>query len=222
MLRGGFQMNAQLPVLIAGAGPTGLALAIDLARRGVAVTVVEKAAEPPNGIRGKGIQPRSLEVFDDLGVVDDFLASGGDYPPVRMNVGALPVFQSKMHSHTEPTADVPYPNIVMVPQFRTEEILRTRLVELGGQIEWGTELVDLEQDESGVTVTLDRDGVREDVRATYVVAADGGRSPIRKLLGVGFEGETHEEERMLLADVRIEGLDKSHWNVWLNPLRRNK
>jgi 2-polyprenyl-6-methoxyphenol hydroxylase-like FAD-dependent oxidoreductase len=215
-------MNAQLPVLIAGAGPTGLALAIELARRGVPVTVVEKAATPPNGIRGKGIQPRTLEVFDDLGVIDDFLAAGGDYPPIRMNVGPLPVFRSRMHRHNEPTADVPYPNILMVPQFRTEEILRARLAELGGHVEWGTELVDLGQDETGVVVSLERDGVREDVWAAYVVAADGGRSPVRKLLGVGFEGETHEEERMLLADVRLEGLDTSHWNVWLNPLRRNK
>ncbi|GAB3431690.1 FAD-dependent oxidoreductase [Flindersiella endophytica] len=215
-------MNAQLPVLIAGAGPTGLTLAVDLARRGVPVTVVEKAGTPSNGIRGKGIQPRSLEVFDDLGVVGDLLAAGGDYPPIRMSVGPVPFFQSRMHRHVEPTADVPYPNILMVPQFRTEEILRERLGELGGHVEWGAELVDLVQDESGVTVTLDRDGAREEVRATYVVAADGGRSPIRKLLGVGFEGETHEEQRMLLADVRIEGLDKSHWNVWINPLRRNK
>ena len=216
-------MSAPLPVLIAGAGPTGLTLAIDLARRSVEVRIVDALPAPPTGIRGKGLQPRTLEIFEDLGVLDALRAAGGDYPPIRISVGPVPIWQSHMHKRAEPTDDVPYPNILMVPQFRTEEILRARLAELGGQVEWGTTAVDVsEQDANGVTVVLERDGARERVRAAYVVAADGGRSALRKQLGIGFEGETHETERLLLGDVRVEGLDRSCWQVWVNPLRRNK
>jgi len=216
-------MDAPLPVLIAGAGPTGLTLAVDLARRGVVVRIVDASPVPPKGSRGKGLQPRTLEIFEDLGVLDELLAAGTEYPPIRISVGPVPIWQSRMHKHAEPTEDVPYPNILMVPQFRTEEILRARLAELGGQVEWGAMVVDVsDQDADGVTAVLERGDARDRVRAAYVVAADGGRSVIRKQLGIGFEGETHETERMLLGDVRVEGLAQSRWQVWVNPLRRNK
>ena len=72
-------------VLICGAGAAGLALAVDLARRGVAFRLIDAASEPFRGSRGKGIQPRSLEVFEDLGVVDRMVAAGGAYPPQRVH-----------------------------------------------------------------------------------------------------------------------------------------
>jgi len=187
------------------------------------ITIIDASPVPPKGSRGKGLQPRTLEIFEDLGVLDELLAAGTEYPPIRISVGPVPIWQSRMHKHAEPTEDVPYPNILMVPQFRTEEILRARLAELGGQVEWGAMVVDVsDQDADGVTAVLERGDARDRVRAAYVVAADGGRSVIRKQLGIGFEGETHETERMLLGDVRVEGLAQSRWQVWVNPLRRNK
>ena len=201
-------------VLIAGAGPTGLTLACDLARRGVDVRLIEK--ERATGSRGKGLQPRTLEVFDDLGVVDAVRAAGAEYPPLRSYAGGEVVWEGRMHEPQEPTPDVPYPNVLMLPQWRTEQILRDRLAELGGRVD-RAELTDLSQDDDGVTAVLDG---AERVRAAYLVGADGGRSLVRKRLGIGFAGETYETERMLIADVRTDDLDRDHWHLWTDPEAR--
>ncbi|MDN3356911.1 FAD-dependent oxidoreductase [Actinomadura sp. DC4] len=195
-------------MLIVGAGPTGLTLACDLARRGVDVRVIEK--ERPAGSRGKGLQPRTLEVFEDLGVLDAITAAGAPYPPLRSYAGGEVVWEGRMHEPREPTPDVPYPTVLMVPQWRTEEILRDRLTVLGGRVEHAA-LTDLTQDDGGVTALL---GTGDRIRAAYLVGADGGRSLVRKRLGVAFEGETHEAERMLIADVRTGDLDRDHWHMW--------
>ncbi|MEU0572316.1 FAD-dependent monooxygenase [Nonomuraea sp. NPDC005983] len=198
-------------VLIVGSGPTGLTLAIELARRGVDLRIVERANTHPTGVRGKGLQPRTLEVFDDLGVIGEILATGGGYPPIRSYQGDQVVWEGRMDEPREPSDGVPYPNLVMQPQWRTERILRDRLAELGHRVELGVEVTGVEQDADGVTATL---GSGETVRCAYLVGADGGRSSVRKRLGVGFAGETYESERMLLADVETGDLDREHWHVW--------
>jgi 2-polyprenyl-6-methoxyphenol hydroxylase-like FAD-dependent oxidoreductase len=119
-----------------------------------------------------------------------------------------------MFDQREPTPGVPYPNTWLVPQWRTGELLRERLAAYGGSVELATALTGFEQDADGVTVTLSRDGVTEQARASYLVGADGGHSFVRKALGVGFAGETYEEERMVVGDVRVDGLDREHWHVW--------
>ncbi|NJP93640.1 hypothetical protein HCN51_30075 [Nonomuraea sp. FMUSA5-5] len=201
-------------VLIAGAGPTGLTLAVDLARRGVACRVVEQSPEPAGGSKGKGLQPRTQEVFDDLGVVAPILATATPYPPLLVRVGRVPVWRTRMHKPAAATDAVPYPTVMMHPQWRTEAVLRERLAELGGKVEQGVALAGFEQDADGVTARL---GSGRSVRARYLVAADGGRSPVRKALGVGFTGETREEQRSALADVRVAGLDREHIHVWVRP-----
>ncbi|MGI5226389.1 FAD-dependent monooxygenase [Actinoallomurus sp. CA-142502] len=195
-------------VLIVGAGPTGLTLACDLARRGADFRIIEK--ERPAGSRGKGLQPRTLEVFDDLGVLDAVLTAGAPYPPLRSYAGGEVVWEGRMHEPKEPTPEVPYPTAPMLPQWRTEQILRDRLAELGGRVERG-ELIDFEQDDDGVTAVL---AGGERIRTAYLVGADGGRSVVRKRLGIGFAGETHETERMLIADVRTDDVDRDHWHFW--------
>ncbi len=105
---------------------------------------------------------------------------------------------------------VPYPNGPMVPQWRTEQILRDRLAELGGRVE-KAELATFAQDADGVTATL-ADGTI--VHAAYLVGADGGRSTVRKTLGISFAGETRAEERALIGDVRTADLDRDHWHTW--------
>ncbi|QFZ20211.1 FAD-dependent monooxygenase [Saccharothrix syringae] len=197
-------------VLIVGAGPTGLTLACDLARRGVAHRVVDRDPGTFAGSRGKGLQPRTLEVFADLGVIDQVLKHGGPYPPMRAYRGREVVWERPMREVSPPRDDVPYPNGLMLPQWRTCLILRERLAELGGRVETGVELTGFEQDDDGVTAYLD--GVP--VRAEYLVGADGGRSTVRRGLGVGFAGETDEEHRQVIADVRISGLDRNHWHFW--------
>lgn len=198
-------------VAIAGAGPTGLALAIDLARRGVPFRIVEKSPEPQNGSRGKGVQPRTQEILEDLGVLDRFRALGADYPELLIHLPDGRTMTRRMDEQHAPTPSVPYPNILMIPQWRTCELLTERLVELGGRVELGVGVTGFAQDEDGVRVTL---STGELVTTRYLVGADGGRSVIRRQLGVGFAGETHDAERMLIADVRLTGLDREHWHAW--------
>ncbi|WP_327317423.1 FAD-dependent monooxygenase [Streptomyces sp. NBC_01235] len=199
-------------VLIVGAGPTGLALGIDLARRGVDALVAERGEGLAPGSRGKGLQPRTMEVYEDLGVLDEILAAGGPSP-----VGMIwqDGRQAGEHRMFDPAKDgeegsrftAPW----MVPQWRNQEILRARLAELGGTVAFGRELVRIEQDPDGVTAHF---ASGEPVRARYAVAADGGRSAIRRALGIGMTGETVDPDPLLVADVRITGLDRDWWHVF--------
>lgn len=194
-------------VLIAGGGPTGLTLGIDLARRGVDVRIVDKATTYCGGSRGDGIQPRTLEVFEDIGVLDAVLAAGSPQPTFRAYVDGRLVAERRMSESREPTPAVPYPNPWVLGQARTEGILRERLAEFGVRVELGTELIGLSQNDDGVTVTL---STGETSRFDYLVGADGGGSFVRKALGVAFEGTTDESIRMLLGDVRAKGLDPAY------------
>jgi 2-polyprenyl-6-methoxyphenol hydroxylase-like FAD-dependent oxidoreductase len=198
-------------VLIAGAGPTGLTLALDLARRGIAFRVMEAAQAPCVGSRGKGIQPRTLEIFDALGVVDAILAAGAPYPKLRTHLGPFSVRAGSLGSFKPPTEGVPYPDLWMVPQARTEAILRARLRTLGGEVEFGKALATFTQDEHGVDAML---STGEKVRASFLAGCDGGHSTVRKALGLRLEGETIDEPPMLVADVEIEGLDRRDWHLW--------
>ena len=101
-------MDAQ--VLIAGAGPTGLTLAIELARRGIDVRVVDKAECFAGGSRGDGLQPRTLEVFEDLGVLDEVFAAGIGAPLMRIYEGDTVVWEDRMPKLEPPRPDRPYPN----------------------------------------------------------------------------------------------------------------
>lgn len=201
-------------VLIAGAGPTGLALACDLVRRGVSFRIVDKAERYFAGSRGKGLQPRSLEVLDDFGVVDQILANGRFHLPFRGYVGATVKGDRDIHEGREPTPDVPYASPLIIPQFRVEEILRALLEKSGYRVELATELTAIEQDAEGVTAVLRHSGADERVRVQYLVGADGGHSFVRHALGVGFEGETWASERMLVGDVKVDNLDRDHWHSW--------
>ncbi|MFE7720040.1 FAD-dependent monooxygenase [Nocardia rhizosphaerihabitans] len=194
-------------VIVAGAGPTGLTLAIDLARRGIAVRLVDRAETPFQGSRGDGIQPRTLEVFEDLGVLGAVLSAGRDLPAMHVYFAGEFVGERRMAEPVAPAPDVPYPNGWVLGQSDTEAILRARLAELGGQVEFGTELVDFTHDDTDVTATLLRDGVHETVHASYLVGADGGASTVRKGLGIAFEGSTDDSIKMLLGDVRVDALD---------------
>ena len=201
-------------VLIVGAGPTGLTLACDLARRGVNLRIVDKVPTYFAGSRGKGLQPRSLEVLEDLGIVDEILANGRFHLPFRGYDGATVLGDLDIHEGRQPTPDVPYASVLLIPQWRVEEILRKRLAALGVQVELATELVDIEQNDETVTATLEHDGLRQQVVARYVVGADGGRSFLRKHLNIGFAGETWKDERMLVGDVQVDVLDRDHWHSW--------
>ena len=194
-------------VLIIGAGPTGLTLALDLSRRGVPFRIVDASSAPFAGSRGKGLQPRSMEVFHDLGVIEPVLASGTFHMTMRAYQGREVLREWDVHEGRNPTAERPYASTMLIPQFRVEQILREALPQ---PVEYGMPLTSFTQDDSGVTAVVGG----ETVRARYLVGCDGGKSFVRKELGVSFVGETHEDLRMLVGDLRISGLDRDHWHQW--------
>ncbi|WNI22887.1 FAD-dependent monooxygenase [Streptomyces sp. ITFR-16] len=198
-------------VLIVGAGPCGLALACDLARRGVPALVVEQAATLFPGSRGKGIQPRTREVLDDLGVGAAVREHGGPAPVGMAWQNGERMGEHRMFRVAPPTDPEPYGEPWMMPQWRTQEILLARLRELGGDVAFSTALTGLAQDADGVTAQLSTGTVR----ASYLVAADGGRSAVRRALGIAMAGETVDPAPMLVADVRIAeaALDRLNWHM---------
>ncbi|MBI1200625.1 MAG: 3-(3-hydroxyphenyl)propionate hydroxylase [Phenylobacterium sp.] len=204
-----------LPVLIAGAGPTGLMLACELARRGIAFRQIETSPAAQVGSRAKGLQPRSLEMFDNLGIVERVLEHGWLAIPMHSKTadgqviygGAIPDSLSRR-------PDIPYPASLVTPQWRTEEALRLRLRELGGTVEFGTALASFEQSEDRVTAVVVKDGVSETIQARWLVGCDGGHSVVRKQAQIAFEGEIREDVRMIIADLKVDGLDRECWHMW--------
>ncbi|KQZ00599.1 FAD-binding monooxygenase [Pseudolabrys sp. Root1462] len=203
--------DCELPVLISGAGPTGLTLAVTLRRYGVPVRLIDQAPVPATVSKALAMWSGSLEALAGLGVIDRFVAAG-----VRLN--ALRIGDGKRQLATLKVGDgidSPYPYPLLLPQGVTESILTARAAELGLTVERGVELVGFKQDETGVTAELRaHDGRAETVRAVYLVGADGARSFVRRSLGIEFEGYT-EPQTYLLGDVRIDGdLDHQSIYVW--------
>jgi 2-polyprenyl-6-methoxyphenol hydroxylase-like FAD-dependent oxidoreductase len=200
----------QTDVLVAGAGPTGLALACDLARRGVAVRIIDRAPEFPSGSRGKGLSPRTLEVLDDFGVIDRILTAGTTHLPHRKYQGAEVVAEVDPEAGRVPTPAVPYPVGLLIPQWRVEQILRERLADFGVAVERGAELRGFSQHADGVTAAVGE----EQLQARYLVGCDGGRSTVRKVLGLSLRGETPDVQLMAVGDVEVDGLGRDAWHQW--------
>jgi 2-polyprenyl-6-methoxyphenol hydroxylase-like FAD-dependent oxidoreductase len=208
-------MQAHTEVLIVGAGPTGLTLAVDLQRRGIAVRIIDKSPQPFHGSKGKGLQPRSLEVMDDFGIVDQVIANGQFHLAFKAWQGNTEVGVRDLSAGLVPTPAAPYGSVLITPQWRVEEALREALERSGVHVEVGVELTGFSQSENAVHATLRLpDGSENLLTCSYMSACDGGRSFIRKTLAVPFEGETWKTEKMYVADVHVRGLDRDFWHVW--------
>ena len=186
-------------VLVVGAGPTGLVCASELLRRGVRVRIVDELGAPSPYSKALGVHARTLEIFEDFGVVDDLLARGIRVEGASMRAGDKPVIEVELGE-----LDSRFNFILCVSQVETETVLRAMLEKRGGHIERGTKLVSLEEDASGVSATLKKAGGEEErVRASWVVGCDGAHSTVRHAVSATFEGHTYEET-FVLADVRLD------------------
>jgi rifampicin monooxygenase len=183
--------GVMIDVIVAGGGPTGLMLASELRLHGVHALVLEKDLEPTKVVRALGLHVRSIEVMDQRGLLERFLPLG-----TRYEVGG---FFAGLGKRRPVRLDTAHAYVLGIPQTTTDRLLTEHAIELGVEIRRGCELVGLSQDDHGVTAEL-ADGTQ--LRSRYLVGCDGGRSTVRKLLGVAFPGEPSRVET-LLGEVEV-------------------
>jgi len=200
-------------VLVIGAGPTGLMLAIVLARRGVRVRLVDRKTGPTRESRAVVLQARTLEIYDQLGLAERMTAASTDARLVapgygRRRFGVLPI--GALGSGL-----TPFPRLTVLEQSKTESILGLYLAELSVPIEWNTEVEPARDIADSGTVILSSPGGRRTIRARYVVGADGSNSVVRRSLGIAFEGSTNDHSFFVCDTDHTHGLTADAVNLRL-------
>ncbi|RRA47129.1 FAD-dependent monooxygenase [Acidipila sp. EB88] len=195
-------MSEMKPVLIVGAGPTGMTAAMELARFGIPVRIVEKASKPATTSRAVGVQARTLELFEQRGFSAQLVERGNPGVAVSVYGGGKRVFHLQFN-----TIDSKYQYILFVSQAEAEKALRDALERASVSIDWGTTMVAFSQADHGDHLTAilqGSDGVLEKLGCSYLIASEGAHSNVRETLGFAFEGKSLEEQ-YALGDFYIDG-----------------
>jgi 2-polyprenyl-6-methoxyphenol hydroxylase-like FAD-dependent oxidoreductase len=207
--------NDPVDVLVVGAGPTGLTLALQLARFGMRVRIIDRGTDRVHESRALAIQARTLEVLAGSGVTDDLVGCGNKTVRLRIHAGnretGVPLFDLGL-------PDTAYPYLLFLSQAETERILGEHLAAAGVRVERGVELVDLSADTDAAVAAATlrhRAGPDEQVSARYVVGCDGAHSTVRRLAGIGFTGGAYPQT-FVLADLEADGVQSGAAHGYLS------
>ncbi|NKJ45522.1 FAD-dependent oxidoreductase [Burkholderia sp. SG-MS1] len=207
------------PVIVVGAGPVGLATAIDVAQQGVPVVLVDDDCSLSTGSRAICFSKRSLDIFDRLGCGQRMVDKG-----ISWNVGKVFLKDELVYTfNLQPEAGHHRPAFINLQQYYVEGFLLERAQDMPNlEIRWKSKVVGVEQTgtagtcEAGVTLTVDTPTGQYPLHGRYVVAADGSRSPMRKLMGLDSKGVTFKD-RFLIADVKMEADFPTERWFWFDP-----
>ena len=187
-------------ILIVGAGPVGLFLANECARRGLRCRLIEVNSSQSKYSKALAIFPRTLEIFDMAGVVSPFLEAANRVTSVAVMAHSRTLARMRFTPEGSP-----YSFVAMVPQNETERLLVQELRQKGGDVEYGTKFVSAEQQNDSVTVTLDKNGAAATLRAAFVIGCDGAHSAVRHAVNLKLEGGEYAPAFML-ADIETNEL----------------
>jgi 3-(3-hydroxy-phenyl)propionate hydroxylase len=212
LVRGAARHHA---VVIAGAGPVGLSLGLDLARHGIPCVVLERRNTLSDGSRAICWAKRTLEILDRLGTAERMLARGVTWNVGKVYAGAAaePVYTFDLL----PDKAQRFPAFINLQQYYAEEFLVEQLEQHPrAELRWHNEVIAVAPERDSVTVTVGTPGGEYRLRCDYLIAADGHRSPIRRMLGLDFEGRVFEDH-FLIADVKMKADFPAERRFWFDP-----
>jgi len=190
-------------VLIIGAGPTGLTMACELARRGIACRIIDQRVEPIKTSNALAVHARTLEVWQDMGLIEEALSEGHILHGFNIYANGKRIVRIRLNH-----IDSPYPFVLSLPQAKTEELLTHYLQRYDVAVERGVSLTELNQNDNVVRVTLTQtDDKTEEVETQWLIACDGGYSHVREQLGLPFEG-VDLPEHFVMADLYVQSETK--------------
>jgi len=200
------------PVVVVGAGPVGLVAAIDLAQHGIPAVVLDDDCTVSVGSRAICYAKRTLEILDRLGCGESIVQKGVQWNVGRVFFRDTPAYQFDLL----PEAGHHRPAFVNLQQYHFEECLVARAEESGVDVRWRSQVVGVTPRDDGVEVEVETPEGRYALVAQWVIAADGARSPVRRMLGLESEGQVFRD-RFLIADIRMRSHFPTERWFWFDP-----